>query len=107
MQAKGEGLAALESFGAALAVDPHYAKAAIDMGSALRLRNGPEDLAQAAMHLRGAIAAEADRYEAWHELGLVQQRLGRSAEAERSLRTAAGLAVTCPVLTWDKLPRWF
>ncbi len=99
--------ASLDSFEAALALDPCCSDAHIDTARVLRQRSTAEGLTLAHMHLRAAIAAEADRYAAWQELGLVQQQQGQPVEAERSLRTAAALAVTSPVLSWSELTRTF
>ena len=88
-------------------MDPHCFDAHVDTARVLRERDQPGDLPLARMHLRAAVAAEADRYPAWHELGLVQQQQGQAVEAERSLRTAAALAITSPVLTWSELTRTF
>ena len=106
-QKHGDASAALESFETALAMDPCCSDAHIDTARLLRQRATPEDLTLAHMHLRAAIAAEADRYAAWQELGLVQQQQGALIDAERSLRTAAALAVTSPVLSWSELTRTF
>ena len=107
VQKSSDTSAALDSFEAALAMDPFCSDARIDTARVLRQRSGAEDLALAHVHLRAAITAEADRYAAWQELGLVQQQLGQLADAERSLRTAAALAVTSPVLSWSELTRTF
>ena len=88
-------------------MDPCCTDAHIDTARVLRQRGNADDLSLAHMHLRAAIAAEADRYAAWQELGFVQQQQREPVEAERSLRTAAALAVTSPVLTWSELTRSF
>ena len=106
-QKNGNVSAALESFEAALAIDPYCTDAHINTARVLRQSGSPDDLSLAHVHLRAAIAAEADRYAAWQELGLVQQQQGQRIDAERSLRTAAALAVTSPVLTWSELTRSF
>jgi hypothetical protein len=55
--------------------------------------------------VRQGLRSEALRNVGWYNAGLLMRKERRWEEAEKSLRTAVGLALTAPVMSFHKLPR--
>ena len=64
---------------------------------------------QSVMGLQGflsdGLSYEPHRHVGWYNLGLLHKAQHRPEEAERCLRTAVGLSLTAPVMSFSKLPR--
>ena len=81
----------------ALALDPHFVLAAVNLADLHRERGQEEDAERV---LRGALACEPQAAALHHALGLAQVRTGRLPEAVESLGQAAGLAPESPRYTF-------
>ena len=55
--------------------------------------------------LSDGLSYEPHRHVGWYNLGLLYKTQHRPEEAERCLRTAVGLSLTAPVMSFSKLPR--
>ena len=55
--------------------------------------------------LSDGLSYEPRRHVGWYNLGLLHKAQHRPEEAERCLRTAVGLSLTAPVMSFSKLPR--
>ena len=55
--------------------------------------------------LSDGLSYEPHRHVGWYNLGLLHKVQHRPEEAERCLRTAVGLSLTAPVMSFSKLPR--
>ena len=55
--------------------------------------------------LSDGLSYEPHRHVGWYNLGLLYKAQQRPDEAERCLRTAVGLSLTAPVMSFSKLPR--
>ncbi len=55
--------------------------------------------------LSDGLSYEPHRHVGWYNLGLLHKAQHRPEEAERCLRTAVGLSLTAPVMSFSKLPR--
>jgi tetratricopeptide (TPR) repeat protein len=85
MQRTGD---AREAFEAALAVDPRYAPALVNLGN-LHLEAGETD--EAIRYYERAVLSDDDYALAHHNLGVAYKRLGRTGDAVRELRKATRL----------------
>ena len=90
-------------FEAALASDPRYAPALVNLGN-VEQEAGRLDAALA--RYEAAIAADANYAPAHHNLGVLYRRLGRMDESVRELRTA-GTLETKPKALLERLRSGF
>jgi tetratricopeptide (TPR) repeat protein len=79
---------ARDAFEAALAIDPRYPPALVNVGN-LHLEAG--DPQQAIRYYERAVLSDDDYAPAHHNLGVAYKRLGRTADAVRELRKATRL----------------
>ena len=56
-------------------------------------------------YLVDGLRYEPHRRDGWYSLGRVHELQGRPDEAEQCLRTAVGLSLTAPVMSFGKLAR--
>jgi tetratricopeptide (TPR) repeat protein len=79
---------AREAFEAALAIDPRYAPALVNVGN-LHLEAG--EVEEAIGYYERAVRSDDDYALAHHNLGVAYKRLGRTGDAVRELRKATRL----------------
>ncbi|DBB12255.1 hypothetical protein WJX82_010413 [Trebouxia sp. C0006] len=104
-QEEGNLEAAIECYEMALSIDVHYAKSSLLLGVLYRQRGGPHDLTLGQGFLSDGLSYEPHRHVGWYNLGMLHKAQHRPEEAERCLRTAVGLSLTAPVMSFSKLPR--
>ena len=82
---QGDAAVAIPQYEAALAIDPDFVSAHVNLATAL-INQGK--LMDAADHLRRAVELDPDRYEAFHNAGIVLAQLKQYAPAARMLNQA-------------------
>lgn len=96
--AKGLHKEALESFEAALDVDPNHVPSLVSMAEVLR-RLGERSLPVVRSFLTGALRLDRMNYSAWYNLGLLYKDQGAAmaAEAVECFEAATLVEETAPV----------